>query len=190
MDNVKTDTYKLINVFNFITLCNYPEAFLTPTIDIKDFTVFLSDHDDIDFTPPYFLYSGPGNVTATNWNVTGVYNLAAQFEASSFMSVTATCNPEDDLLKVFDINGLTSSLEDNADMSKTNVFAIDVDLDSYRLANIDITEFNTYNDHSGIYGPLGIGGTYTTNLTFSNSYSTDFDGTFFLFYFQRGSKFS
>ena len=73
-------------------------------------------------------------------------------------------------------------------MSKTNIYGSDIVLDSYRRTIINTTNFNTDNCQSGVYGPFGVGGPPNTDIYYTNSLLNNFSGTFFILYFQLGSK--
>jgi hypothetical protein len=48
---------------------------MTPKVTISNFTVFTSNYEEnVDFRPQYLLYSGPGNTTLKDINVTRVFN--------------------------------------------------------------------------------------------------------------------
>ena len=188
IDSVLIDTYKLINIFNFVTLWNYPEAYVTPTFTVNNLTGIRSDRDPEDFVASFIYISSPGNMSFSNWDMRTVYTLSSQLRANTFITVSADCNPDDGLLKTVDIDTVDVSLENNDDFSKTNVFAVDIGSTSYRNTKTNVTRFNSENWNGGPYGPFGIGGPPGTYLYYSNSVHKNYTGLFFLAYFQEGSK--
>ena len=76
IDSVTVETYHLISVFNMITLCNYPEAYLTPIIQVNNLKGIRSNVDATEVPPPFFMYGGPGNTTINTLDLRTLFNKA------------------------------------------------------------------------------------------------------------------
>ena len=88
-ENLYVDTWEVIAGFMFWPNCNYPEANIIPTINVKNFTAFVSSEDSTNFRPNIFYYSGPGNITAIDVNITDAYGLTNQGLSNFLVSVEA-----------------------------------------------------------------------------------------------------
>ena len=184
MENIYADTYDTISGFSFITNCNYPEANLIPTIFFNNITVFVSNSEvKVNFRNSFFFYTGPGNVTATNWNITNVFHLIALGAGNCYFSVTTECNPDDGLIKTFDIHDVITGVPFN-DGSRTNVMTIEVDHSSARKNLMNVTGILASNFIGGGYGAFAIDSGPNDVAYFADSYfgaySTVFSQLFFL----------
>lgn len=89
MENIYIDSYYYSTGMMFVTLCNYPEAYLTPSIVMKNLTADTFDSSEIvDFRSPFLFYTGPGNFTGENFNTTNFFNLASSGTASGVLGFT------------------------------------------------------------------------------------------------------
>ena len=73
VEHVILDAYALRNGYVFITLCNYPEAFLAGELIINNYTVVTTTDRKFVANPSVMYYAGPGNVTALNMDYTDTY---------------------------------------------------------------------------------------------------------------------
>ena len=124
MENIYIDMWEKVGMMDFLPNCNYPEAYITPTVYINNLTAGYSSDEPSSFVPNVFYYSGPGNITALNVNITNAFGLTTLALATFVVTVESTCTPDDGLIKTYDFHSVHISLKDNAFGSKMNVFVV------------------------------------------------------------------
>jgi len=110
MENIIADTWDVFEGFSFNLGWNYPEAFLTPVLQINNMTLFVSSDNLTSYRPIAFLYLGPGNISISNLDLTNIYTLEKSGKTVFRIAQEPDCTPDDGRLQVAQIDNVVSSL--------------------------------------------------------------------------------
>ena len=190
LENVLIDTNSLNVGFYFLTFWNYPEAFLKPNIYVKNFTTIKSGTGPPTLKRPVLGYSGPGNVTLEDIDMSGSTILKSVGSVTLGTVSAFFCLPNDGLTKYINITNLRSSLPDNADRSKINLNMIDFSAISTRINFITIDGFTLDNYKYSEFPALRVLGNSLTSVFTTNSYVNDYQTFNTIYLFKYLSKFS
>ena len=178
VNTVYVDTFTLTAGFMMVTSCNYPEAYLTPVVQMDGLVMESSDLDSVvDFRPMHMYYSGPGNITGNGWNMTRTYNLGTLGTFNYVFTVTETCLPDDAALVTISLDTLSLAILNNADISRTNVLAMDISLVGTRYHKVSLNNIQVEDYYDTTYGGIGVAGKPTdevivSNVVIQNHYTT------------------
>ena len=188
--NVFVDTYQVEDGFNFEPNWNYPEAFLTPTVNIDNFTLHVSNFTDNESNRPIPLdYTGPGNFSAKNVDLTSLYRNAIQGKGTFIVSVRGGCTPNDGEYRLIYWENMKISLRDNTDHGRTNAMAVVIDVAHDRNAVINFTNIEADDFGGGIYGTFLYIGSYGEEFHQSHSSYKNFGGQSNVILLSRASKY-
>ena len=168
IENVYADLKDVVRSFFFLTTCNYPEAFLTPTVFFNNFTALISGTQTVSFAPQYLRYAGPGNFSGNNWNLIGMYGLKKAGQATAKVAIGPECLPDDGLIQTFEIHNLEASILNNADLSKMNVFVFEMVSPAFRKNVLNMTDMYGKDLRSAFFGLFSIVGTVNDQIYFAN----------------------
>lgn len=187
MENIYVDYWKVRAGFMFFPNCNYPEAFITPNIYVSNYTAFVSSADDASFMPNGFYYSGPGNITVLDLNMTDFYGLSSLALSTFLVSVETNCIPDDGLTKTYELHTVYLSLTDNPFGTKTNMYAINLIGDSSRVNVVNASNININDVVKTSFPIFIIMARQTDTFYISDSYNQNYQ-TYFALYLLSASK--
>lgn len=145
VENLYVDTYNVVSGFMFWPMWNYPEAHITPSVYVNNFTSFVSNSEVTIFRPNVFYYAGPGNVTGTNINFSDTYGLNANPMATLLIFPDTNWDPKDDLIKTIDIDTVYMSLPGNEQKANINILAVIIATVNGRKAEINLRNIKLEN---------------------------------------------
>ena len=188
LKNIYVDTDNLVSGFVFIPNWNYPEAYLTPVLDMENITFYASE-GTAETRPKCLDYKGPANITINNVDLTSAYNLASTGDSHFVINISPTWAPNDGLFRNIGIHETKLSLENNTDASKTNVIVIQIGVSTDRRLVFNFTDSYAENFHGGIYGSIAAVGSFSEEMYYSNIHHNNYSGSWNMGYFLGISKF-
>ena len=111
-ENVTIDTYGLREGIDFSISCNYPEASLVNEINFNNLKVITSSERTLFSNPSIVFYSGPGNISVSNSDLTGYYCTLNDVRGTIFYIRSGNCQPDDDILQTHTLNNVSTSSPD------------------------------------------------------------------------------
>ncbi|CAI2370007.1 unnamed protein product [Moneuplotes crassus] len=188
MENIYVDQYSTISGFSFETVCNYPEAYLTPTVTVNNLTIDSSFPEaEVTIKPPYFFYSGPGNVTAKFWNATNGFSLETNTIAGSYIFASQVCSPPDGILRTFDVDTYYGSIRYNDDGKKGNNFIIGLVNGLGRIHRVQLSNFFV-EDYDSSYMGITVRTQPSDTVILSNIVATRYSASAGFLWLHTGSK--
>ncbi|CAI2370495.1 unnamed protein product [Moneuplotes crassus] len=177
----KIDMFTLTMQFLMYAGCNYPEAYTTATIDVRNYTM-MNSKDRVINRNPYGIDSNhAGNWTIKDLDATTYYGTITNVVSSISIVQFPNCNPDDDLIKTIDIDGADFSLPDS-DPSKISGFHSDISVQHYRPIHIIGQNLHFFNLSYPGFPLLALGGTQIDTLYIKSMKVTNCDLVDALFY--------
>ncbi|CAI2371546.1 unnamed protein product [Moneuplotes crassus] len=155
--NLEIDTYSLWNMFYVRMLCNYPEAYKTPTVDIDGFHLFTSTDRTIPRNPLGFGANIPGNWTIKNLIAEDFYCQTTALAATFYYTFQDVCIPEDDLPQYGHFENFRIAV-DNKYGDRFNLVASDMTNPHYRKTYQKYINMHTHNFHQTTFIPMFFNG--------------------------------
>ncbi|CAI2375458.1 unnamed protein product [Moneuplotes crassus] len=162
IENIYIDTYALAGGFMMVTLCNYPEAYLTPQVTMNNITYDTSHLDEVFTSRPIsYLYSGPGNFSGYNWNLTNNFHLVSLGSPSGMVQAAEVCNSDDGALRTVNLDTLYISIPQTSSLSRMNAWGVEFTAEVGRIHHINISHMYIKDFIDPIYAAFG--GGFTSN---------------------------
>ena len=136
-ENITIDSYGLIEGFDIILNCNYPEASLQNEVIFNYIKATTSGNRQVSLNPQIVNYQGPGNATVSNSDYVDFFTLVQNLKATNVFYKDGFCQPDDDLLQTFTFDNTTLSLI-NEDL-----------VEGRETANVMILSTNLYRKFEG-----------------------------------------
>ena len=177
IENINMDLFMQVGGFVFFPNWNYPGAFVTPTVYVRNFTTYLSAIMNQDLVPVIFYYGGPGNITITDIDITRTFIESVNGITPWVSTTEGTCIPDDGLTKVFNYSNIKISLKDNSFGTRNNNVLVNIGVTSGRphlvyYENFTVSE--AYNSGLPYFGYFGTAADsiYLENIHYENYYSS------------------
>ena len=176
-ENITIDSYGLIEGFDIILNCNYPEASLQNNVLFNYIKVTTSGERQVSLNPRIVRYQGPGNATLSNSDYVDFFTLVQNLKATNVFLKDELCQPDDDLLQTFTFDNTTLSLinEDFDEGRETaNVMVLTANL--YRTFEGHVINDHYINFQSPAFISLYLEGEANTRMFITNSEFVNFTG--------------
>jgi len=138
VDDIYMDHIWLSIGFSFRISCNYPEANMTAPIRMSNVLSEYSQSYDNPLSPGTVIYTGPGNQTFTNINMTNLYVYFTAGKPPLTSAHEVAWVPDDGLTQTIDTRNIHMSLKDNKDLLKYNAAIFTYPFPMSRFMNITL----------------------------------------------------
>jgi len=139
LENIYIEATNVLRGFTFPVVWNYPEAHLSPVVDVQNLTAEMPSDSDPNLST-IFQYSGPGNVSLSDIDISNTFTKGTSGVTLSLF-YTSLCVPDDgpSVTQTFSLNRIKTSLKDNNFATKSNMISIDFTASLSRINNLTVT---------------------------------------------------
>jgi len=139
ISNINMDLIVLTSGFFFRVEWNYPEADLTAPASFINITSGYSQVYNNEHSPLTFIYTGGGNITVLNIDLTDAFMLLTNGKGTIGIAYETAWIPDDGLTHIVEAHNFTMTLRENLSMAKYNGFVLTFPFVSSRYVKMNIT---------------------------------------------------